>query len=197
MQSMSLFQRVFVLALFLFFGSSNAQATTALEQQFPDLVHRAEVIVIGTVTSISEHWDAVHNAPFTAVTFSNLTAIKGQIEDSALTLEFFGGHTPDGRILSIDGIPQFTIGEKNVIFSAGNGKDFCPLVGIWQGRLRVQFDRRQGVETITDNFSVPILGVKNGVIQKLLPDAQTRDALPLSAFVQLIQQEMQLPYGQP
>jgi hypothetical protein len=168
-----------------------------MAQTFPDLVHRAEVIAIGTVTGISEHWDAAHHAPFTSVTFSNLTVVKGDLDGSTLTLDFFGGHTPDGRFLSIDGVPQFTIGEKSVVFSTGNQKDFCPLVGIWQGRLRVQFDRRQGEETVSDNFRTPIVGLQNGILQKLMPETQTRPALPLSTLVNLIRQEMQLPYGQP
>ena len=197
MRIMSFSRHVLSIALLLHCGSSSIHATTAIEQTFPDLVHRAEVIAIGTVTGISEHWDAARHAPFTSVTFSNLTVIKGNPGGSTVTLEFLGGHTPDGTILSIGGVPQFTIGEKSVVFSTGNQKDFCPLVGIWQGRLRVQFDRRQGEETVSDNFHTPIVGIQNGVLQKLLPETQTQKTLPLSTLVNLIQQEMQLPYGQP
>ncbi len=188
---------VFGIALFLHFASSSVRATTAIEQTFPDLVHRAEMIVIGTVTGIAEHWNVARRAPFTTVTFSNLTMLKGTNAGSTFTLEFLGGHTPDGRTISIDGVPHFTIGEKNVVFSSGNRHDFCPLVGIWQGRLHVQFDRQLGVETVSDNFRAPIIGIRNGVMQKLLPETQTKDALPLATLVNLIQQEMQLPYGQP
>lgn len=183
--------------LLLYFRSPTAHATTAIEQTFPDLVHRAEVIAVGTVSEISEHWDTTHQAPFTSVTFSNLTVIKGDVQGSTLTLDFFGGHTPDGRILSISGVPQFTIGEKSVVFSTDNQKDFCPLVGIWQGRLRVQFDRQRGEEIISDNFHTPIVGLQNGVLQKLLPESQAQSALPLSTLVNLIHEEMRFPYAQP
>jgi hypothetical protein len=195
----SSFSRYVLLSIFLLlpFRSLTAHATTATEQTFPDLVHRAEVIAIGTVSGISEHWNTAHQAPFTSVTFSNLTVMKGEVSGSTLTLDFFGGHTPDGRILSIGGVPQFTLGEKSVVFSAGNQKDFCPLVGIWQGRLRVQFDRQRGEETISDNFRTPIVGLQNGVLQQLLPESRSQRVLPLSALVNLIQEEMRLPYAQP
>src|SRR3954454_17900884 len=135
--------------------ATSAQATTVLARAFPDLVHQADRIVVGTVTGIQERWDVARQAPFTSVTFSNLTVLKGEAGDQGMTLEFLGGHTPDGMRLAVDGVPQFTVGEKTVVFSAGNYRDFCPLVGVWQGLLRVAFDSRRGIETVSDNFHVP------------------------------------------
>jgi hypothetical protein len=175
-------------------GVWSAFATTALEQTFPDLVHRAEVIAIGTVTSVTERWDAQRGAPFTDVTFANLTMLKGDVNDATMTLEFLGGHTPEGTLISVSGVPQFTVGEKNVIFCAGNHKDFCPLVGVWQGRLRVRFDLQRREETISDNFHTPITGVQNGILQKLTPGTPQQPALSLSALRELIAQELQAPY---
>ena len=48
----------FFMFISLSFFSAPASATTVLEQTFPDLVHRAEVIAVGTVTGIQEQWDA-------------------------------------------------------------------------------------------------------------------------------------------
>ena len=79
-----------------------------------------------------------------------------------MTLQFLGGHTPQGSVLTIPGVPRFTIGEKPVVFCAGNQRDFCPLVGLWQGVLRVRFDPQRGVETVSDNFHVPIIVVEGG-----------------------------------
>jgi hypothetical protein len=169
-------------------------ATTVLEKDFPDLVHEAEVITVGTVTDIRELWDPVRRAPFTLVTFSNLDVLKGKTGESDLTLHFLGGHTPDGEILRVDGVPEFKRGERSVVFCTGNQRDFCPLVGIWQGVYRVTLDAKQGVETVSDHAYVPIPKVYKGKVHKSALHAP-QPALPLSTLKQLIQQELRSPYG--
>ena len=171
-------------------------ATTIIEQTFPDLVHQAEVIAVGTVTGIQEQWDATRQAPITNVTFSHLTVLKGDPGGESITLEFLGGHTPDGMVLAIAGVPRFSMGEKHVVFCAGNHRDFCPLVGLWQGLLRVTFDPQRGVETISDNFRMPIIRVQDGRFLKQTQEAPSQEALPLSTLMELISQEMRNPYGQ-
>jgi hypothetical protein len=112
-----------------------------------------------------------------------------------MTLEFLGGHISDGTVLSIAGVPHFAVGEKAVVFSAGNHKDFCPLVGLWQGRFRVAFDAQLGMETVRDNFRAPIVGIDNGLFLKATPTGPQQKALPLSTFIKLIQNEMGSSYG--
>jgi hypothetical protein len=172
-----------------------ARATTVVEQTFPDLVHQAEEITVGTVTGIQEQWDATRQAPITHVTFSRLTVLKGDSGRETLTLEFLGGHTPDGRVVAVAGMPRFTVGEKTVVFSAGNRRALCPLVGVWQGLLRVAFDPRRGEETVSDNFRVPIVGMQKGRFQKRTPASPPREALSLPAVKELITQEMRGSYG--
>lgn len=196
MQYASRMRRVVLLALLLVAWRAQARATVAVEQSFPDLVHRAEVVAVGTVTGIQERWDAARQAPFTDVTFANLTVLKGNIDGTAMTLEFLGGHTPDGAILTISDIPQFIIGEKAVVFCAGNRQDFYPLVGLWQGRMRVTFNAQRGVETISDIFHRPIVGVRNGQLVKALSSEEGSAALTLSTLVGLIQQELGNSYEQ-
>jgi len=189
--------RTLLPALGLLIPSGYAVATTAPEQSFPDLVHRAEMIVVGTVTGIQEQWDTARQVPFTYVTFSQLTVLKGNPGGDSLTLEFFGGPTPEGTVLAVTEVPHFTVGEKTVVFSAGNHRDFCPLVGIWQGLLRVQFDPQRAVEIVSDNAHRPIIGVQNGRFLKLRPQGPTQEALPLSTLLQLIEQEQGRIYGRP
>jgi hypothetical protein len=175
--------------------STAAVATTVLEQTFPDLVHQAEVVAVGTVTGIQEQWDATRQAPITKVTFTNLTVLKGEPGTESLTLEFLGGHFPDGRAFVVSGVPRFAIGEKTVVFSAGNQRDFCPLVGIWQGLLRVTFDPHRGEEVVKDNFQVPILGLQGDKFLKLTPEVSSQAPLSLPILLDLIKQEMRNPYS--
>jgi hypothetical protein len=181
--------------LMLLVHASSAQATTAVERTFPDLVHRAEVIAVGTMTGIQEQWDSTRQAPFTIVTFSNLTVLAGEVPETTMTLEFLGGHKPDGTVLSVAGVPRFTIGEKSLVFCTGNHRDFAPLVGVWQGRVRITFDSQRGVETVSDNFRAPIVAVQNGLVVKGLATEQQHEALPLANFIELIQQELGRPYA--
>ena len=101
-----------------------------------------------------------------------------------------------GAILSVSDAPQFIVGEKAVVFCAGNQRDFYPLVGLWQGRMRVTFDAQRGVETISDTFRTPIVGVRNGQLIKALADEPQHEALALSTLLDLIQQELGNPYEQ-
>lgn len=173
----------------LSFGNS-AQATSVTEVSFSDLVQRADVIAVGTVSEIKEQWDETRKAPLTFVTFSQLTVLKGN-PGASMTLEFLGGRTPQGLVLTIPGVPQFTVGEKTVVFCAGNHRDFCPLVGVWQGLLRVRTDPQRGIETVSDNFRVPITTIQAGKFVKLTPTSPEQVPLSLPALLQAVQQELQ------
>jgi hypothetical protein len=189
------------LARFLFFAAgtvflsaASAWATSAVERTFSDLVSHAEVIAIGTVTDIADQWDAEQQAPRTLVTFSNVTVLKGTANNGRLVLHFLGGRTPAGVSLTIPGVPHFTVGEKNIVFCAGNQRDFCPLVGLWQGRLRVAFDPQRGVETVSDNFRAPLVGIRDGKFLRRGPDTALQEALSLPEIIQFIQQELRRGY---
>src|SRR5438046_2391294 len=65
------------------------RAMTAVDRPFAELVSHAEQIVIGTVSTIEEAPDT-RGAPWTLVTFTDLSVLKGAIP-STLTLRFYGG----------------------------------------------------------------------------------------------------------
>src|SRR4029450_11390740 len=110
-----------------------------------------------------------------------------------MTLDFLGGHFPDGSVLTVAEMPQFTIGEKTVVFSVGNHQYFCPLVGMWQGLLRVSFDPQRGEEVVSDSSHRPIVGLQDGKLAIRRPEVPTQELLSLSALVDLITQEMGKP----
>jgi hypothetical protein len=170
--------------------SNIARATSVTEFTFTDLVAQADVIAVGTVTEIREQWDEEKKTPLTLVTFTNLTVVKGS-PGSSFTLEFLGGKMPNGLVMTIPGVPQFAVGEKAVVFCAGNGRDFCPLVGIWQGVLRVVTDPQRGVETVSDNFRVPIIKIEDGKFVKRSPQTATQLPLSLPTLIQTIQHTVQ------
>jgi hypothetical protein len=120
-----------------------------------------------------------------------------------VTLRFIGGHMPDGRELIVFDAPHFTVGEKSVVFSAGNMRDTVPLVGISQGLLRVTTASHSGLEVVQDHAGVPIIGIQKGEFLKketqrvdgLTASSIQAEPLPLSAVLNAIQQELERPHG--
>ena len=179
-----------------------AGATTVIAHSFSTLVQEVEVIAVGTVTAIETEWDAQQGAPFTLVTFSELTVLKGEGGQAALTLHFLGGPTPDGHILQIAGAPQFHLGDRRVIFCVGNQQNAVPLVGMWQGVYRVVFDAARGIEVVHNHAGQPVTTLPTGG-GGLLHDGTTplqdqpappSAAMSLATFTQRIAQE--LPHGE-
>jgi hypothetical protein len=171
-----------------------AQAMTVVQRDFPELVARAEQIVVGTVTGIRETEEAP-GEPVTLVTFSDLTVLKGDVGPE-LTLRLAGGRT-GAYAVQVSDMPRFTLGERAVLFVAGNGRDICPLVGAWQGRFRVRFDAALGTEIVENNGGAPVVGLVRRNLQFSSPAATGGGASPmtLDAFRQLVADEMAAPQG--
>ena len=160
-----------------------------VKRDFPDLVARSEQIVIGTVTDIHEQQDA-SGTPFTLVTFSDVTVLKGDV-GSTLTLRFYGGHAGDA-VMAISDMPTFTLGERDVLFVAGNNRDVCPLVGVWQGRFYARFDPTSGTDLVEDSNHQPLIGIAGRQLLRA-PAVSGATPMTLDAFRQLIVNELAQP----
>ncbi|MCY4386967.1 MAG: hypothetical protein OXC18_07650 [Desulfurellaceae bacterium] len=178
-----------------------AWPTTVLEKSFSSLVRDAEVIAVGTVTAIDTEWDAEKDAPFTLVTFSDLEVLKGYAGQTEITLHFLGGPTPDGLVMQIAGVPQFSLEERAVLFIRGNQHHAVPLVGMWQGVYRVVFDDERGVDTIHNHAGQPVTALPTedgGILHDAAPlvreqekaSSTPQEAMSLEAFTQRIEREV-------
>lgn len=166
------------------------EAMSVLERDFSALVARAEQIVVGTVSRIAAGTDP-NGGPLTLVTFRDLTVLKGDV-GATFTLEFSGGATPSGGLLNIPDMPTFEVGERAVLFVAGNGRDVCPLVGLWQGRFRVVHDDATGADVVERSDGARIVGLEGSKLR-----AARRGASPspisVADFSALIREEMAHP----
>ena len=185
-----------VLAIVLL-GAAPVSATTVIQKSFAEVVQEAEVIAVGTVTAIAAEWDAAHSRPFTLVTFSTLDVLKGAHTEPELTLRLLGGPHPDGSILQIAGVPQFSLGERLVVFVTGNDHYAVPLVGLWQGVYRVVFDAARGVDTIYSHARQPVTSLPTatgGLLHDEGPLSsavqQPAPAMSLETFTEVIAQEV-------
>jgi hypothetical protein len=168
-------------------ATASARAMVVVKRDFPDLVARSEQIVIGTVTDIHEEQD-VSGAPFTLVTFSDLSVLKGDV-GSTLTLRFYGGHAGD-VVVGIPDMPTFTLAERDVLFVAANGTAICPLVGVWQGRFYVRFDPALGTDIVEDGAHQPLTGLTGRDLVRAPANSGAATLMTLDTFRQLIADEL-------
>lgn len=166
-----------------------ARAMTVVNRSFPELVARAEQIVVGTVTDVREGPDD-RGAPCTWVTFADLVVLKGDV-GSTLTLRLLGGASGP-NVARIPDMPTFTPGQRLVLFVAGNGRDICPLVGVWQGRFHVRHDDALGVDVVEDHDGRPVTG-RIGPNLSRAARGERGAALALDDFLSLVRDEMARP----
>ncbi len=180
----------FLLALPLRLTMAGPAAAMVVAQcDFPELVADAEQIVVGTVIDIGEREDE-SGSPATLVTLADLTVLKGDV-GSTLTLRFYGG-TAGGVVVHIPDMPTFAVGERTLLFVAGNGRDVCPLVGVWQGRFHVRFDAARNTEVVDGHDQKPVAGLAGRQL-RYAPLEAASTALTLDEFRQLISDELAHP----
>lgn len=175
-------------------AAAPGEGMVVAKRDFPELVARAEQIVVGTVTAIREEPDA-SGTPFTLVTFSDLSIWKGNAGPT-LTLRFYGGTAGDVTVRPPD-MPTFVLGERDVVFVADNGASVCPLVGVWQGRYYVRADAALGTDVVEDSDRRPLFGVARREILRA-PAASSGESggptpMTLDAFRQLVADELAHP----
>ncbi len=148
----SSFARVFIFLA----AASTVHALTVVPRTFGELVARADTVFRGTVVAKDSLWvgDGKTRHIATRVTFLVGETYKGTAA-AQQTLEFVGG-TVGGTTLEIPGVPRFEVGQDAVLFVVGNGKQFCPLVGIQQGRFHVVKDAATGNEHVFTDDGLPV-----------------------------------------
>ncbi len=160
-------------------GTSAVQALTVIARDFDQLVARADTVFKGTVTAKQSEWtgEGANRHIVTFVTFQVEETYKGS-PASTQTLRILGGTVGDDT-LQVPEMPQFTVGQKAVLFVVNNGKQFCPLVGIAQGRFHVRNDAASGRERVfTDDGSPVVSTVDLGKVDDKGAPRLQRDAHP-------------------
>jgi hypothetical protein len=59
--------------------------------------------------------------------------------------------------MDVSGMPAFETGGTYIVFVAGNGRVFCPLVGGLHGSYRLVRDSASGAECVTRSDTEPLL----------------------------------------
>lgn len=191
-----LWRAILVLLATPVLAASVVQANTVVPMSFSEIVDGAEIVASGTVTAVTETWDAERGVPLTEVTFSDLDVVKGDVDGEELTLQLLGGPDPDGFVLELSGMPQFEVGDRAVVFSTGNGLQASPIVGWSQGLYRLFYDPAQDAFTVADHAGRAVVSIESqaGYMESRLStadnDESIPDALTLDEFLDAVRAEL-------
>jgi hypothetical protein len=122
---------------------SAASASTQRPKTLDSLLVEAELIFSGTVLAIDHRESSIGAAehvalPHTFVSYRVDHVLRGAATvGSSITLRYLGGPASSDRILKVSGVPEFEVGDQDLLFVRRNGISPCPLVGWEQGRFRI------------------------------------------------------------
>lgn len=123
-----------MLSLALLVGPA-AAVTTFIELSLPEILERAEIGFLGTVSSMRV--ESREGQPWTVVEFEvERTLLSEESEPRNRTLAFLGGETASGESLQVNLMPVFEVGERVVVL-AYDEEYFSPVVGFNQGLWRL------------------------------------------------------------
>jgi hypothetical protein len=156
---------------------------------FAQLVKDAQHIFVGQVAAVeSFRADRRGNARIrTRVTFSVDEPLRGS--GRVTVLEFLGGTVGD-LTLEVADMPQFSVGERYVVFAFDGDRWVNPIVGFTQGLLRVSHDARDGTARVLTAAHAPLAGVTAIGRPPLRVSRTMTEPMLLPVFLDAIRDEM-------
>lgn len=139
-----------------FLAAPWALATSVIPPSFHELVSQADLVVDGEITSVRSEFAAHEGGRlvYTYVTVEVLEVIKGAA-GPLLELRLLGGTVGDFS-MTIDGVPQFRRGDRDILFIVGNGDQFCPLVAVMHGRYPIVSRAGDGADIVLRTNGAPL-----------------------------------------
>src|ERR1019366_6853674 len=133
-----------------------AAPTTVIAPTFDELVAQAELVVLAQVVALRSAWTESRSGRtiVTDVTVSIDRTLKGPVFVQR-SLEFLGGTVGDDT-LRVSGMPEFHVGDRDVLFIHDTGRPASPIVGFAYGRFRVVRDSATGVEVVRTHDGRPL-----------------------------------------
>jgi hypothetical protein len=145
---------LFVVALAL--AASAARATTVVPPSFEQLVGQADYIVRATVKSVTAEWrsEGANRHIITKVELNIEEVISGT-PPQPLVLEMLGGKMGNQE-MRVEGAPKFNVGDEDILFVRGNGKQYTPLVALMHGRYPILHDAATGRAYVAREGRTPL-----------------------------------------
>lgn len=127
-----------LLGLGLFAAAATASASLMVAMDLSELTQEADRIVVASVLSVQSEWDSSHRRILSRIEIKVEEAWKGEVMgDGRLTLVQPGGMADDVEMI-VHGMPRFSLGERAVLFLAGETRPV--VVGMAQGKRSLRWD---------------------------------------------------------
>lgn len=160
-----------------------ARATVLQKFDIDQLIDGAELVFTGTVLSKETVWNSEHTDIYTFAIFGDLDVLKGELEPGATTfvLRYSGGEI-DGFVAGVAGAPEFSVGERRLLFIQGHLRTLFPVLGLRQGAFKILRDPATGEEKIFSGTSRrEVLDFSGPDVQLREPPAEPEDRAGASA----------------
>jgi hypothetical protein len=190
-------QKTLGLVLLLALAAIPLRATSVVPPEFSELVNRSDYVVRARVKSLSyeERVSGGRELIFTKIEVEVLEVIAGT-PPAPVVLVMLGGKNGD-RELVVAGVPQFRVGDEEILFVEGNGRNFYPLYAVMHGKYPVKRDPATGRRFVTRSNEVPLgdvaevtLPMTDGTAAELQKRMRrTTDAMTPEDFIQRIKQQ--------
>lgn len=178
-------------------GALVASATTVVPPDFDQLVQSSDYVIRGRVRTLRNELRVRdgRELPFTQIEIEVKEVIAGA-PPASVVLTMLGGRTSDGGRLTIEGVPQFTVGDEDILFVQGNGTNFHPLNAVMHGRYPVKFDKKLGREYVARANGQPLLATAevalpladSKLVRELRRTLRADDALTPGEFARSIRE---------
>tara|TARA_A100000171_G_scaffold52396_1_gene70559 strand:+ start:2488 stop:3120 length:633 start_codon:yes stop_codon:yes gene_type:complete len=167
------------LLLTLPFFSGLVQATTVTEVHFAEVVAKAQLVFEGRVTDVQAQQTGPRMIK-TLVTFEVIDVIKGNVDETTITLHYTGGRVGQRQLMIADmQIP--VVGETGVYFVSSLQNNLVhPLVGWSQGHFLVD-EQHQSGNVPSDRRIMTASGRPVSSLSTARPDVDNTAPLPLLA----------------
>src|SRR2546425_2584999 len=120
-----------------------ALATTVVPVADADLVSTATAIVLADEKRSASRWDLGRRRSFTVITLDVRDSLKGEIPLGPLTIRQLGGRV-GGMHAWIQGSPEFTVGERVLVFLSRNADGTLRVAHLYQGKFSIVTDLPTG-----------------------------------------------------
>ena len=165
--------RVLIVAMLVSLLAGNVRATVLVPADLAELSREARVIARGQVVAIDAQWSDGRRTIETVVTLEAESYLKGEM-GRMVQFRVPGGTM--GRYRNIVmGAPQFSVGQRVVVFLGANGPRVPFILGLSQGVYRL------GV-TASGDVLVSPPPIMPGVTGPIVRGAATRQPAPLADF---------------
>ncbi len=167
---------------------------------FDQLIDRAPLIVVATTTSRRAEWEFYGSSKLiiTKVTMEVEQSLKGSAPRT-LTVEVMGGTIGD-QTQKVFHVPEFRVGDRDVLFLNNHPHSVSPLVGSDQGRFRVMNESAGGTARVLTVGFFPLRSVaevgaaaaSGAAGSTSRSTASLASALSLSDFVTIVRDRVRL-----